>query len=173
MLIWITKWLDWMCVVFLNEKAISLILQYGILKKLVTFIWLIFKVWSFIKSFHYYKKQLLKKRLSKTSSSSVTKQEQCAHYLIFNMTTFNIFTGTIHINININPKRRFNGKYIFLPPTLLFHEIMWGPGLVLIRTECLGSALFTMISILKQLYCSHHFIQFSVFKLSFTLAAWS
>ena len=48
---------------------------------------------------------LLKKRLSKTSSSSVTKQEQCAHYLIFNMTTFNIFTGTIHININLNPKR--------------------------------------------------------------------
>ena len=30
--------LDWMFVTFLNEKAISLILQYGILEKLVTLI---------------------------------------------------------------------------------------------------------------------------------------
>ena len=30
--------LDWMFVTFLNEKAISLILQYGILEELVTFI---------------------------------------------------------------------------------------------------------------------------------------
>ena len=32
-----TKWLEWMFVTFLNEKAISLVLQYGILEKLVTF----------------------------------------------------------------------------------------------------------------------------------------
>ena len=34
----ISKYLDWMFVMFLNEKAISQILQYEILKKLVTFI---------------------------------------------------------------------------------------------------------------------------------------
>ena len=72
-----------------------------------------FKVWSFIKSFHYYKKQLLKKRLSKTSSSSVMKQEQCdsnwrrqmTNLYCISRTVFcilKVFTKVCHIRRNTN-----------------------------------------------------------------------
>ena len=116
----------------LQLKKWSVFIEYSIYKKtanlvmyfcaLILTYWpidLFFNVWSFIKSFHYYIKQLLKKRLSKTSSSSVTKQEQCAHYLNFefwisnfDMTTFNTintFTGTKH-KTSIKSKERFNGN---------------------------------------------------------------
>ena len=74
----------------------------------------------------------------------------------FNMTSFNIFMGTNCINININPERRFNGKYIFLPPTLLFNKIMWGPGLVLTASIHRHFWYFSMHYFWK--ICQHWFI---------------